>query len=291
MFMRIFPAVLFTVGFLFLGNVSILSQTCAEKDYDCKITYYQGLIKTNPKEAENYYSLAIAFQNKKDYEHAITALDVYLSSNITNNAYAADGYSGRADAKYFLKQYDGAIADYTEAINRVPSFGRYYFRGRAYTFSKKFDLAAADFTRAISLKPDYSSAYFERGYAYMELKDYPKSEADFTKVISLDPANVEAYYNRGTLYYRTKEYAKSIADLDKYIALSPADKNLMADGYENRGLAFRFSGNAARSVEDLTKAIELAPTKNRYLNRAAAYRLLKKVDLADADEKKAATIQ
>jgi tetratricopeptide (TPR) repeat protein len=284
--------IIFGVGiFLLFSAIIVPAQTCPAKDYDCQIAYYQGLIKTDPKNTEAYYNLAASYQNKRDYEHSVAMYDIYLASGVTNNAYLADAYSGRAYSKFQLQKYDSAISDYSQAIDRVPNFDRYYYRGWANSKLKNYAMAIADLTLAIGLKPDDSSSYFERGYAYMVSKDNARALPDFTKVMTLDPTNVEAYYNRGTIYYRTKEYAKSIADLDKYIALNQADKALMADGYENRGLAQLYSGNADRAVEDFTKAIELLPRKSSYSNRADAYRKLNKTALAAADDKKAAQMQ
>lgn len=231
---------------------------CKDTDYDCKIAALRTRIAAEPKNAELRYNLAAALQGKGLYQDSIRELTTYLSSGVTNAEYLADGYEARAKAYKNVGKYELAVADYSELIRR---------------------------------RSGNAAAYFSRGYCYMELKDYPKSTADFTKVIALQPTNSEAFYNRGTIHYRLKEYTAAIADLTKYIDLNQAEPAYLADGYANRGLAYFFSGNAVKAADDETKAIGLNPNdKAFYRYRAQAYRKLGKIALADADEKKEASM-
>jgi len=267
--------------------------TCDKSDYDCQIRLYRDQIAANSKNAEAYYSLGLALQNKDQYAESITVLTAYIDSGVTNTGYLADGYSLRGYAYARLEDHERAVSDYTRAIGYAPTNSSYYYqRGRAYNSIRKFDLSIPDFTKALSLSPNGSSAYFGRGYAYMEQKTYPLAIDDFTKAISLDPMEDEAFYNRGTIYYRQAKYNLAIADLDKYIDLNKANKNNLADGYLNRGLAYHYSGSFDRAVADFSSAIGLNPSmKNAYTNRATSYRKLNKVALATADETTAAELQ
>ena len=57
--------------------------------------------------------------------------------------------------------------------------------------------AIADFTRAIEFNPQYADAYYSRGIAKHELNDYQGAIDDYTKAIEVDPRYAAAYYNRG----------------------------------------------------------------------------------------------
>ena len=67
-------------------------------------------------------------------------------------------FGKRADCKFELKEYQGAIDDYTEAINRIPSipnkkaFSEYYRkRGEAKVLLNLPDEASLDFIEADKL--------------------------------------------------------------------------------------------------------------------------------------------
>src|SRR5215472_8892530 len=63
-------------------------------------------------------------------------------------------YLQRGNAWYAKGDYDSAIADYTEAINRQPNFiDAYTNRGRAWFKRGNFDRANKDFSDAIRLNP------------------------------------------------------------------------------------------------------------------------------------------
>src|SRR6185369_8762816 len=58
------------------------------------------------------------------------------------------------------------------------------------------DQAIADYTKAIDIVPSYVAAYNNRGNAYLRAGLREKAIADFTKAIEVDPKNALAYNNR-----------------------------------------------------------------------------------------------
>lgn len=167
-----------TVGLaiVFLGICSTVSAqtTCEKTDYDCKIRLYRAQIAADSKDAEAYFALALALQNKAQYGESISPLSTYLASGVTNTAYLADGYYLRAYAYDKTSNFEGAVADYTRAIAYVPNKSVYYYeRARAYNALKKFESSIPDLSKAIRISPNDASTYFERGFAYMGQKNYP----------------------------------------------------------------------------------------------------------------------
>jgi tetratricopeptide (TPR) repeat protein len=151
--------------------------------------------------------------------------------------------------------------------------------------------ALADYAAAISADPGYALAYANRGHYYAEISKAEEALKDLARAIELDPANPEPWYTRAMVYRSQREFAKAIPDLNKYIALTPSNPRYLADGYLNRGIAHASTGNLDLAMQDISKAIEAAPDyADAYKARATVYRLMKKNDLAEADEQKARSL-
>ena len=148
------------------------------------------------------------------------------------------------------------------------------------------------FSRAITLDPKFAHAYVSRAIVNSSLKKLDEVIADSSRAIELQPASTLAYFLRGTSYFSKDVYAKAVADLDVFIGSANANPAYIPDAYFLRGSAHTLLGNGQKGVDDLTRYITMKPTDNQvYTARAAAYRVLKKPDLAAADEKKAASMK
>src|SRR5262249_30866125 len=101
--------------------------------------------------------------------------------------------------------------------NRAVAF---YNRGGIYKERKDYDRAIADYSEAIKLDPQFINALLNRGMAYDAKGDSDGSAADFGRVIELKPDDPLAYYNRGYIRcWRKHDYDGAIADLSKAIDL------------------------------------------------------------------------
>jgi len=89
-----------------------------------------------------------------------------------------------AEIKTEKGDYQGAIADLTQAIQLSPNNAEaYYLRANAYYQLENYQGAIADFNQAIKLNPDFAIAYYNRGLARRNLGNYQGAIADFTQAI------------------------------------------------------------------------------------------------------------
>jgi serine/threonine protein kinase/regulator of sirC expression with transglutaminase-like and TPR domain len=223
---------------------------------------------------------------------------------------------GRADSELKDKQYDKAVADYSEAIRDKPDMAEaYYHRGNAYCGLTQYDKAVADYTQAIVLKPDYPEAFRDRGNAYDDLEQKEKAVADYSEAIRLKPDYADAYENRAEVYGQLKQNEKAIADCTEAIRLKPDDwatynqrrylylglnqyekaaaddteiirlKPDFAFGYSQRGLDYYNLKQYDKAVADFTDAVRLSPNGDALVLgcRGDAYNGLKQYDKAIAD--------
>jgi tetratricopeptide (TPR) repeat protein len=206
--------------------------------------------------------------------------------------------SGKAYAD--KRDYDRAIADYTEAIRLNPDYATAYNnRGNVYHNNKKdYDRAIADYTEALRIDPKYVIAYNNRGRAYYNKKDYDRAIEDYNEAVRFDPDNaaaksslVAAYHSRGDAYRNKKDYDRAIADYTEAVRFNP-DK---AAAYTIRGDAYRNNNDYDRAIADYTRAIELDPNyfyaksglAYVYVNSGNVYRGQKNYRSARAEYEKA----
>ena len=100
----------------------------------------------------------------------------------------ANDFKRSGTAKAMKGDWDGAIADYTKAIELNPKDATVYCnRGMAKHNNKKSDEdgAIADLTKAIELNPTYATAFKVRAYAKKAKGDQVGAEADFAQFDNL----------------------------------------------------------------------------------------------------------
>ncbi len=161
-----------------------------------------------------------------------------------------------------VKDYDGAIAEFTKAIESNPNYeGPYWGRGTAYSIKGDYDRAIADYTKAIELNPKYATAYYFRGDTWDKKGDDDRAIKDYTKVIELDPSNSHAYNGRGNAWRNKGEYEYAIRDYSKAVELTAQSPF----AYGNRGNIFYFQGKFKESISDYLKAIRSNYKSRDYL--------------------------
>ncbi len=147
--------------------------------------------------------------------------------------YYAQAYFNRGWAKQRQRDWDGALADYSQTIDFDPDFFNYYnCRGSVKEEKGDWDGAIDDFDRAIKLKSDFSFAYYNRGHAKFHKGDLNGALVDYSKSIELNPKDADAFANRGIIKDKMGDANGSLADFRKAIELNPKKRDaLKADGY------------------------------------------------------------
>ena len=103
-----------------------------------------------------------------------------------NYGQTSEEYFNKAIDKDELKDYRGAIEDYTKAIVINPNDSdSYQNRGSSKCNLEDYQGAIADYTKAISINPNFSLAYFNRGISKLNLNQKESACLDWIKAEEL----------------------------------------------------------------------------------------------------------
>jgi tetratricopeptide (TPR) repeat protein len=168
----------------------------------------------------------------------------------------ARAYAKRGQDWSAKRDYDKALADFTEAIRLEPGSPEYYVdRGWVWHTTGKYDKAVADYNKAVQLDASYASAFLYRGLAWTGLNELEKALDDFDRAQKLDPTNAMVYWARGVVWQRRGDFDTAIAAYGRAIQLDPQDANTYAD----RAATWEAKRQYDKALADFEQAVRLDP--------------------------------
>jgi hypothetical protein len=146
---------------------------------------------------------------------------------------ASFAYNGRGMAKYLNNDFDGALADYNEAIKLNPVYSTcLYNRGIVFYNGRQYEEALKDYSSAIELNSKFASCYDARGILYMDiLGNDSLALMDYNQAIQINPKFAQAYYNRGILFMRMQNTVSACNDFRKVKQLGYSQANELIERY------------------------------------------------------------
>ena len=173
----------------------------------------------------------------------------YTKAIEIDSAYSKSFYM-RGLCKQALMDNDSAFLDFNKAIAIDSTKYNYYLkRGRIRVSVRQLKLAIKDFNKSIELEPESSNSYVERGAVKNSLGDKRGALLDFEKAISLNPKNANAYFERGLLYLEYVDYK----NIMRVVKKNNGNNYYI---YSNENIYYNISG----AFVNFSKAIEIAPS-------------------------------
>lgn len=161
----------------------------------------------------------------QDPKTVVAACTRVLEAKGVKDDVRAVALANRGSGKQRLTDYDGAIADLTEAIALNPKISVAFFnRGVSYYRKNDAKNAMADFSEAIRLSPNSLNALVNRSILHIDLGDHASALADMESAIQLMPDNAMLYGYRANIHLKAGDTVKAGADFRKVLELDPANE-------------------------------------------------------------------
>jgi tetratricopeptide (TPR) repeat protein len=174
----------------------------------------------------------------------------------------ADKYAETGNTKYESNDYEGAISDFTKAIELKPSALNYLMRAAARAMSKDYKGAIEDCSRCLELDPKKDYALYIRGSMKSELNDIEGAVADLNKLLETNPGSADYSGFKASLEMKQKEFTNALETLGKAITSHPDSGGL----YALRASVYYRMNGFEEAVTDTKKAISLRPYSYMYMN-------------------------
>ncbi len=168
------------------------------------------------------------------------------------------------------KEYDNAITDYNKALEINPTDSvLFVLRGNTLYNKEDYNSAIDDYKKAIEINPNYELAFYNMGAAWFAIKDYKEAIKCYSKAIEIDISYADAYISRGNIKrVFNEDYDGAIDDYNEAIKINPE----FANAYYNRGLAKKENNVDPEEIkQDFEKYLKLITDENDIWAKYARY--------------------
>lgn len=192
----------------------------------------------------------------------ISVLPVSVSAFCQTDDRRAMEFYNDGSYKISVKNYVGAIADFTEAIKLDSGFIQAFEnRGVAKFQLKDFKGARADYDLALEIDSQDFNTHGRRGWALFYLQDLKGAIDDFNIAIEGARDNVQYYTGRGQAKYQLRDYEGALSDFNRVIKMWYSGKEEKSKALFWRGLLKFDLGKKEEGCLDLKKSTELGSVK------------------------------
>jgi len=221
-------------------------------EYASAFNIFDEVIQLDPDFVQAYGARAAIFYEYGDFEAAISDYSSAIDFEPVYDLYILRGHAYQAS-----DDLENAEADYTSAIemgNEIP--WPYSFRGNIRAELGNADGAIEDYTSAMDLsdEPVYLF-YMQRGRVYYATGEYDSAMSDYISAIELNDRVPELHQGLAGTLYMLEDYQGAVNSYTSALELKPDDAFTLV----NRGRAYIAMDELSLAEDDLTAALEIDP--------------------------------
>ncbi len=189
--------------------------------YEISTTLIDLKEKKIQQDIELYFEETSELLNKRSYAKAIASLDKVIELDNFNTR----ALIWRGDIKYYEKDYQGSINDYTQVIrltdNDTTLVNSYFKIAQSMLELENNNQALLKANEMVKSKPKFSQSYYYRAYIKYKVGDKQGALTDINKSIQLNPFVAEAYSMRGVFKSELNDDIGAIKDFRKVVEINP----------------------------------------------------------------------
>ncbi len=167
--------------------------------------------------------------------------------------------AARGDAYAEIRNYEMALADYTEYLEQVPGDERIWLRRADIHFRLgQLEQAREGYDRALQIDDICAAAYLGRCKVMTQMHNHAQGLIESERALRLDSRNPETYVLRGKMFHEQDRYQQAEAEFGRAIELTD-DSLLLGEIHYLRGVTRYESGKAHQAIDDFKQASQLRP--------------------------------
>ena len=255
-----------TTAFLFTAEAQIDStgiKLIMQRKFDEAKSYFEGAIKTNPKDAEAHHQLARVLRFLGNSDDAEDQIDEALDLNESNALYHLMRGRILGDRAQKANVFKQAILapKVKNAFLRAVELDPALIEARVGLFNYYImapGIMGGSEEEALKQANEVVKLNFVRGHVllanfYQRKKDFTQAEAEYKKVIDADPKKIDGYKALGYFFIKQKKFDQAVAQFKKYGELDPKNP----DAYDSYGDALFAQEKFDEAIEKYNFALSL----------------------------------
>lgn len=205
------------MGCVWLLSLAVMSNAQCRK-WENTVTFLEDVLRNNPEALFAHKIMGPIYLTMENWPKALTAFD-HVTRDLPR---FAEGWQGRGNARFGMRDFRGALRDYDQALLLEPLSPVFLFnRGCVFLELGQYEHAVRDFTHSLQSDQANMGTRKNLALAYILSGNPEKGIAELTEVLHLVPTDLQALGSRMSLHVRQRHFLQAWSDFSRLWSQSP----------------------------------------------------------------------